>query len=517
MQRHSLQDDTAARSYDLVVVGGGATGLGVALDASLRGLSVALFESNDFASGTSSRATKLLHGGVRYLAQGNIALVREALAERKTIIHIAPHLAQPLAFVMPSKSIAHKAFYGIGLKLYDLLAGKQGLGATTFLSQAQTDSALPGMQPTAAAGGVKYWDGQFDDARLAVSLATTAQQAGAVIRNHTAVTRLTATPNADHRFSIELRDTLTGDVNSVTTQCVVNAAGVWVDTVRQLVSGDNSPAMVTPSQGVHLVVSRDLLATDHALLIPKTDDGRVLFTVPWLGSIIVGTTDTPRSDAPREPKAFDHEVDFILREVSKLLIRPVTAADVKSVWVGLRPLVKPLTTAKGGTKTISREHTIVANDNGLITVTGGKWTTYRVMAEEVIQSAIEHKFVNTTAPCSTATHRLLGAPNARELTPINQAPGPHLFGTELAEVNKLPGANNHIGMGLTEAMVRYCVQREFAVTVEDMLARRWRSLFLDARVAKQMAPQVATILQSETAIDPQLGAFEALCDQYTLA
>ena len=517
MQRPSLQEAIAARTFDIIVIGGGATGLGVALDASLRGLSVALFESNDFASGTSSRATKLLHGGVRYLAQGNIALVREALAERKTIMHIAPHLAQPLPFVMPSKSMWQQAFYGIGLKLYDLLAGKQGLGATTFLSRTQTHAALPGMKPQAAAAGVQYWDGQFDDARLALALATSAQQAGALVRNHTAISKLTATPHAQHRFEVQVCDALTGDTATLSSNCVVNAAGVWVDDVRQLVRGDSAKDMVTPSQGVHLIVSRDLLPTDHALLVPKTEDGRVLFAVPWLGSTILGTTDTPRDDAPREPKPFNHEVDFILRESSKLLKRPVTAADVKSVWVGLRPLVKPETSASGGTQSISREHTIKLEPSGLLTVTGGKWTTYRVMADEVLQTAIAQGFVTNNAECTTASYRLKGSPLAGQAAPISQAPGPHLYGTAVQDIAQLRGGDNALGMGLTEAMVRYSAAQECAVTVEDMLARRWRSLFLDARAAKQMAPAVATILLSETGIDPQLDGFLALCDQYTLA
>lgn len=519
MTRPCLSAQAANNTYDVVVIGGGATGLGVALDASLRGLSVALFESHDFASGTSSRSTKLLHGGVRYLAQGNIALVREALAERKTILHIAPHLAQALPFVMPSTSVLHQAFYGIGLKLYDLLAGKQGLGATTFLNRNETHAALPGMVDAAAAAGVKYWDGQFDDARLALALAKSAQDAGALVRNHTSVCNLTPTPDSAHKFALRVRDAFSGETAELRTNCVVNAAGVWVDDVRQMASASPKPKMVTASQGVHLIVPRDLLPTDQALLVPKTADGRVLFAVPWLGATILGTTDTPRDDAPREPTPFDHEVDFILRESSKLLRRPVTAADVRSVWVGLRPLVKPRGNddGEGSTKTISREHTIAADKDGLITVTGGKWTTYRVMADEVLQVAIDKGLVRTQHPCSTATHKLSGAPGAQHNVSITDAPGVHLYGTAIQRIAQLSGADNHLGMGLTQAMVRYSAQSEYAVTVEDMLARRWRALFLDARAAKQMAPAVADILRSETGIDPQLSAFMQLCDQYTLA
>ncbi|MDP4589801.1 MAG: glycerol-3-phosphate dehydrogenase/oxidase, partial [Burkholderiaceae bacterium] len=295
--------------FDMAVIGGGATGLGVALDASLRGLSVVLFESNDFASGTSSRSTKLLHGGVRYLAQGNVSLVREALAERKTVMHIAPHLAQPLAFVMPAYSCWEKMTYGAGLKVYDLLAGQQGLGHTQILNRNETQAALPGVRAEHLNGGVLYWDGQFDDARLALTLARSAQDAGAKVFNHCRVQAITPineqtqhdTSNQDSkpllapnpaRFSLQVQDVFSGDTREVKARCVVNAAGVWVDGIRHMAGTESTRRIVSPSQGVHIVVARALLPTDHALLVPKTDDGRVLFAVPWLGSTILGTTDT---------------------------------------------------------------------------------------------------------------------------------------------------------------------------------------------------------------------------------
>lgn len=506
----SLESLTATEAFDLAVIGGGATGLGVALDAALRGFSVALIESRDFAGGTSSRSTKLLHGGVRYLAQGNVALVREALAERTTVLSIAPHLAQPLAFVMPSYRWWQTPFYGLGLKLYDLLAGAAGLGKTEFLDRDATLGALPGVQPQGLQGGVRYWDGQFDDARLALALARTAAAAGAVVINHAEVTAL---QRSDGASRLDVHDRIGGQRLTVRARCVVNATGVWVDALRE--AGGTPSHMVSPSQGVHLVVDRDFLAGDHALLVPKTRDGRVLFAVPWLGKLILGTTDTPRTDLAREPQPFAEELEFILGEASRVLSRPVRRSDVRSVWVGLRPLVAAPAAGAGGTKALSREHTIVVDPNGMLTVTGGKWTTYRAMAEDVMRHLFDARLLPERAARSTAQHRLLGAP-AVAGTPIQAAPGEHLFGDEAAAVRALPGASRVLGMGLTEAMVRFMVRNEYALTVEDVLARRWRALFLDAREAARIAPEVARLLTDEGVQAPDLDGFLALTRQYTL-
>lgn len=509
-------------AFDLAVIGGGATGLGVALDAALRGFSVVLLESHDFAGGTSSRATKLLHGGVRYLAQGNIALVREALAERATVLRIAPHLAQPLPFVMPSYQWWQTPFYGIGLKLYDLMAGSAGLGRTEFLSAQEALTALPGLKPQGLKGGVKYWDGQFDDARLALALARSAEASGATVLNYAEVTglRMATTKGNSESFSeIDVSERFGGETFTLKARCVVNATGVWVDKLRNQAMGTRLEAkashMVSPSQGVHVVVDRDFMPGDHALLVPKTQDGRVLFAVPWMGKLILGTTDTPRKDLAREPDPFAEELDFILSEASNVLSRPVTTRDILSVWVGLRPLVAPPETEEGGTKTISREHTIVVDPNGLLTVTGGKWTTYRAMAEDVMARCFDKGLLPPKRSAHTAQHRLLGAP-AHHLAsmPIHGLPGMHLYGTEQPNVAGCPGHERELGMGLTEAMVRYAVRHEHAYTVEDVLARRWRVLFLDARLAAEMAPVVQEIMASEGAQNTNLEEFLALCSQY---
>ena len=402
------------QKYDVAIIGGGATGLGIALDAALRGFKVVLVESHDFAKGTSSRATKLVHGGVRYLAQGNISLVHEALHERSTLLHNAPHIAQPLPFVMPSYKFWEAPFYGLGLKMYDALAGKAGLGATAFLNAKQTLHCLPTLQKAGLKGGVKYWDGQFDDARLALALARSAAKEGALLVNYCKATKLI---HEDGQLvGLKCQDQETGANYKIAASCVINATGVWVDEIRQQDAKSVNKAakdIVAPSQGVHVVVDRAFMPTDHAMLIPKTADGRVLFAVPWLGKTILGTTDTPREDLAREPEPFKEELAFILNESANYLSKAPSRADIKSIWVGLRPLVKPSNDDGGNvnvnTKKLSREHTILVSKSGLVTVTGGKWTTYRAMAEDVLAQCFESKLLPSRPAGVTIDFPLVGA------------------------------------------------------------------------------------------------------------
>ncbi|ALK88495.1 Aerobic glycerol-3-phosphate dehydrogenase [Limnohabitans sp. 63ED37-2] len=538
--------------WDVLVVGGGATGLGVAVQAALQGQRVALLEAGDWACGTSSRSTKLLHGGVRYLAQGHWRLVREALRERATILALAPHLAQPLSFVVPGASWLSWAWTGMGLKLYQWLSGRWSLGRTVALSRRQLLARCPGDAvdrvgggATPAVGGpvpqsiwvagMRYWDAQFEDARLALALAKTARRAGASLHNHSRVTALLPVPQG---WRVQWLDERSGQTREGLARCVVNATGVWVDGLRQMalsphdVTASPIKPLVTPSQGVHLVVARERLPIREAVLIPSTADGRVLFAVPWLGATVIGTTDTPRTDAPKEPVPMAEELDFLFREAQQSLGVSLSRADVLSVWVGLRPLVVQGAAdgAGGSTSTMSREHLIQREAPGFVTVTGGKWTTYRSMAEHVLQVLAEHGDLATgpgmaPSPVNTALHRLVGAPPAGAVPSsasaayarIGDAPGLHLWGTEAEDVLRLPGADRDLGMGLSEAMVRFAARQEWALTVEDMLARRWRALFLDARQASRMAPAVAVLLQEETGLDPRLGAFLELCQRYTLA
>ena len=522
--------DERAR-FDLVVIGGGATGLGVAVDAAARGLSVALFERQDFAKGTSSRATKLLHGGVRYLAQGNIALVREALRERGTILHNAPHLSRALAFVMPLYGRRggwfERWFYGAGLKAYDLLAGRQALAGARHLDRREALAALPGVRPDGLAGAIQYWDGQFDDARLALALARTAEDLGAVVLNHCPVVGLIhdgadgADGNVDNDGAggasgrvagVRITDALSGRRREVSAGTVVNATGVWVDALRHLDEPEAAP-MVSPSQGIHLVVDRDFLPGDAAMLVPRTADGRVLFAVPWHGKVLLGTTDTPRADLPIEPQPLAGEIDFVLGESARYLARPPRLADVRSCWVGLRPLVRSAGKQAEATRRISREHAVVVSDNGLVTVTGGKWTTYRAMAEDVLEVCMARAGLPPRPAGATRNLRLHGAPSLEVATqPMQRDPAATLglaaidpaeraampsYGTDAPRVAALPGADRRIAPGLTEAMVRYAVRHEYARDIEDVLARRSRLLFLDARAAADAAEAVAAILGDE--------------------
>jgi glycerol-3-phosphate dehydrogenase len=490
----------------------------VALDAAVRGFSVVLVESRDFAKGTSSRATKLVHGGVRYLAQGNISLVREALRERTTLLHNAPHIAQPLPFVMPSYRFWERPFYGAGLKIYDALAGKAGLGDTEFLSREQTLAYLPTARADGLRGGVKYWDGQFDDARLALALARTAASRGALLVNYCAAIGLHHEQGKVTGLSCQDRET--GKVHQLKARCVINACGVWVDQFRQKdgeAIGRPAKAIVAPSQGVHIAVDREFLPGDHALMVPKTADGRVLFGVPWLGKIILGTTDTPRQDLPEEPRPFRDELEFILGESARYLTKPPRPSDIKSLWVGLRPLVKPQGDNGDETKGLSREHTVLVSRSGLVTVTGGKWTTYRAMAEDVLEKCEASHLLPRSKSGVTKNLRLIGGedslPAGRRIR-ISEAQGPHSYGSEAAEIAALPGGCRELSAGLTEAMVRFAARSEYARTVEDVLARRWRLLFLDARLAGSIAEEVGTILQQETGVDPKVNAFRELANLY---
>lgn len=500
-------------SFDLAVIGGGATGVGVALDAAARGLSVVLVEAHDFAKGTSSRATKLVHGGVRYLAQGNITLVREALRERQSFFANAPHLAQPLPFVMPAYGYSDLALYGAGLTLYDAIAGKASVGRTRWLSAADVRSKLPGLQDTGLRGGIRYWDGQFDDARMVLAIARTAAAYGALLLNHCRVTSLIQCHGKVR--GVRIQDQESGADYEIQAKCVVNAAGVWSETVQSMVDSASSgagPSSLRPSQGTHVVVDRSFWPCEEALLIPKTEDGRVLFAIPWLGATLLGTTDTASTSLPTEPMPAPQEIEFILREASRYLRRPARRADVKSAWAGLRPLAaKPAN--RGATSSVSREHAIEVSDSGLVNVTGGKWTTYRLMAEQVMATCFKAGLLHAHSG-STARLALVGA-GADSNVCLSKAPGYHLYGSEQHVVRSLPGASCELVPGLTEAMVRFAVRHEYARSVEDVLARRSRLLFLDAAAAETVAPRVGEILLQELdGIDPGVAVFQELCDAY---
>ncbi|GAA4377583.1 glycerol-3-phosphate dehydrogenase/oxidase [Hymenobacter koreensis] len=514
-----LQQLTNTLTWDLVVVGGGATGLGVALDGLSRGYSVLLLERDDFAKGTSSRSTKLVHGGVRYLAQGDVALVREALFERSLLLENAPHLVSNQTFVVPAYDWWNRGLYTLGLKAYDVLAGHRSLGASVALNAVETLEHLPGIRSAGLRGGVLYHDGQFDDARLAINLAQTAVEQGGTVLNHFAVDGLLK-DTLGRTAGVQATDRETGTRYELHARCVVNATGVFVDDVLQL-DAPGKPALVRPSQGIHLVLDARFLPGPHALMIPKTDDGRVLFGVPWHGQLVLGTTDTPITERREEPQALETEIDFVLRTAGKYLTQAPTRHDVQSVFAGLRPLAAA--GSSGKTKELSRSHKILVSGTGLITITGGKWTTYRRMAQDALDRAIKEGLL----PPSHSRTASLHIHGAQPTTATDRKNHLYVYGTDQPALKQLMDTEPELGAKLdatqefTRAEVVWAARYEMARTVEDVLARRVRLLFLNAAAAMRAAPVVAEILAQELGRDQawqhsQVADFTQLARGYLL-
>lgn len=502
--------------WDFIVIGGGATGLGTAVEAASRGYRTLLLEQSDFAKGTSSRSTKLIHGGVRYLQQGNLSLVLEALRERGILIRNAPHLVHNLSFVVPLYDWWEGPFYGVGLKFYDMLAGKLGLGPSMRLTREETVSMLPTVEPQGLRGGVIYHDGQFDDARLAINLAQTLADLGGTPLNYVKVTALLKTN--DLVEGVMARDMETGREYEVRARVVVNATGVFTDSVRRL-DDPNSTDVIAPSQGVHLVLDKSFLPGDSAIMVPHTDDGRVLFAVPWHGRVVVGTTDTKVSEISLEPRPLPEEIDFLLTHAARYLTRDPSPADVLSVFAGLRPLIN--TGGSQETAALSRDHALLIANSGLVTITGGKWTTYRKMGEDT---------VNAAAP-------LAGLEERRSLTGHLRIHGwqegtaPEdpwsVYGSDAVELKRLASEDPslekplHPNLPYRACEVVWAARREWARSVEDVLARRTRALLLDARASMECAPAVAALLAGELGHDEvwqkeQVTAYCALAKGYLL-
>ncbi|MFL6196610.1 MAG: glycerol-3-phosphate dehydrogenase/oxidase [Thermoanaerobaculia bacterium] len=496
MNRPALLDrllDPVEQPWDVLVVGGGATGLGTAVEAASRGYRTALVEGSDFAKGTSSRSTKLVHGGVRYLQRGDVSLVLEALRERGRLLRNAPHLVHNLSFVVPSYDWWEGPFYGVGLKLYDLLAGKMGLAPSRFLSREETLERIPTLEPRELRGGVIYQDAQFDDARLAVTLARTLTDGlGGVAANHVEAVGLIKEAGLVH--GVRVRDAEGGRETEVRARVVVNATGVFADGLRHL-DDPESPPLLAPSQGIHLVLDRRFQPGDSAILVPHTDDHRVLFAVPWHGRVVVGTTDTPVSERSLEPRARPEEVEFLLSHVARYLTQDPAPGDVLSVFAGLRPLVRG-TREAAKTANLSRDHTLLVSPSGLVTITGGKWTTYRKMGEDTVDQAALVAGLDER-PSRTAELRLHGW--------IEEPPGDgwSLYGAEAPELARLaaeqPGWGEplHARLPYRACEVVWAVRQEMARTVEDVLARRTRALLLDARASADIAPAVAVLMAAE--------------------
>jgi glycerol-3-phosphate dehydrogenase len=488
----SIRDRDAP--WDIVIIGGGATGLGAAVDAASRGYHVALLEQSDFAKGTSSRSTKLVHGGVRYLRQGNVSLVMEALKERGLLLRNAPHLVRDVPFIVPSYAWWESPFYGIGMKVYDLLAGRYGFGKSSILSKASVIEEIPSIRTEGLLGGTRYFDGQFDDARLAINLATTACENGAVLLNYAKVFRLLKN-SGGVIDGVVASDSETGEEMELRARVVVNATGPFADEIRRLDRHDASP-VIAPSQGSHIVLDRSFIPRDSAIMVPHTDDGRVMFAIPWHDVAVVGTTDTPVDRVDLEPRPRQEEIEFILQTANRYLAKPAGPGDIRSVFAGIRPLVK--SGSHENTAALSRDHTILIDpESGLLTVAGGKWTTYRRMAEDVIDQAITLADLEPRE-CVTREFPIHGHDtHAERFGRLSY------YGTDAIEIDRLAEGDPSMrapvqpGLALTGAEIQWSCRREMARTVDDVLARRSRSLLFDARASIDAARRVAEIMAAE--------------------
>ncbi|MFY0594745.1 glycerol-3-phosphate dehydrogenase/oxidase [Roseivirga sp.] len=505
--------------WDIVVIGGGATGLGTAVDAASRGYKTLLLEQHDFAKGTSSRSTKLVHGGVRYLQQGDISLVLEALKERGLMIQNAPHLVKNQAFVIPNYEWWDGPFYQVGLKVYDLMSGKLGIGSSKKLTKDETIERIPTIDQKGLKGGVVYYDGQFDDARMALSLARTAKHYNGTLLNYFEVTGIEK--DADEIIcGVKGKDLESGKHYSIKAKTVINATGVFADRVKKMDEPDVKE-MIQPSQGIHLVVSKDFLPDRHAIMVPQTKDGRVMFAVPWHDKVVLGTTDTMIEKPMLEPEAKEAEIDFILETAGQYLVKQPTRDDILSVFSGLRPLAKPEGDGKS-TKEISRHHKVMISQSGLITIIGGKWTTYRKMAEDTVDNAMligdlpERKCITKNLP-------VYGYDKNLDLTTDPLA----VYGTDKYQLLDLEEEQPELAEIISETLplrrsqIVWAVKHEMARTVEDMLARRVRGLFLDAKESLKVAPRVAEIMAKELGedgdwVEDQIELFNEIATNYRI-
>jgi glycerol-3-phosphate dehydrogenase len=511
---NNLKSDQS-KIWDIIVIGGGATGFGVALDGTTRGFKTLLLEQADFASGTSSRSTKLVHGGVRYLAKGDLLLVMEALHERGLMLKNAPHLTSNQEFIIPLYSFFDVIQYYAGLKFYDLLSGRLSLGKSYFINTAKVIDRLPNLKKEGLKGGIVYHDGQFDDARMIISIAGECVKRGATVLNYFRVTGLVKSEKGVIT-GVRAQELISGEEFTISARIVINATGVFADSVSKMDNPESEPS-IRPSQGIHIVLDRSFLQSSSAIMIPKTDDGRVLFAIPWYNEVVVGTTDTPIDLISLEPKALEQEIEFVLRTAAAYLKRPPTREDVLSIFAGLRPLAANPSNP-GATKEVSRRHKITLSKSGLLSVVGGKWTTYRRMAEETIDRAMKAGFVEKRK-CATS-HLQLGNTDLE-----SNAGRLKIYGEGYPELKKIisedpsSGIPIHARLPYTKAEIAWICMNEMPVNVEDVLARRTRSILLNARASADIAPEVASIMAETLGLDQQwqssqIKAYNELIDRY---
>jgi glycerol-3-phosphate dehydrogenase len=522
MKRHEqISKLNETKEWDVIVIGGGASGLGTALDAASRGYKTILVEAVDFAKGTSSRSTKLVHGGVRYLEQGDVSLVREALKERGLMAQNAGHLVKNQSFVIPNYNWWGGYFYTIGLSIYDMLAGKLSLGKSKYISKKKTIELLPNIEQKGLVSGVMYQDGQFDDSRLAINIAQTAVEKGACLLNYTKVVGLLK-DSKNQVTGVQVKNQETGELFDLKGKAVINATGVFTNSIMKL-NDTVYKKYIVPSQGIHLVFDKSFLPSDHALMIPKTSDGRVLFAVPWHDKIVVGTTDTLIKSHSLEPIALEKEIDFVLETAQRFLEKKPTRADVLSVFAGLRPLAAPEKEGKS-TKEVSRSHKIIVSETGLITITGGKWTTYRKIAEDIIDKAITVRNL-PKRECKTENISIHGNIKTSTADRENHL---YIYGTDIPKIlelqNQEPALKDklHPDYDYTLAEVVWAIRYEMARTIDDVLSRRVRLLFLDARAAIAVSGKVAQLLAEELGYDEtwaedQAAQFKKLANGFLLS
>ncbi len=519
MNRNEMLQNATSQDWDVIIIGGGASGLGAAVDAQSRGYRTLLLEKHDFAKATSSRSTKLVHGGVRYLQQGNIHLVNEALYERGLLCQNASHLVHNLAFVVPRYKWWEGPFYGIGLKLYDLLAGKLNLAPSRKLSRDEAIARIPNIQQEHLLGGTMYYDGQFDDARLAITLAQTAADNGASLVNYMGVNEFIK--DNDIITGVKAQDELTGKVYEIQCKVVINATGIFSDAVRKL-DDPGAETLISQSQGVHLVLDASFQPSKTAIMVPHTDDGRVLFVIPWHERILVGTTDTPMPSPELEPRPLADEIKFILRNANRYLQRDPTEEDVLAVFAGQRPLVHEGGT-EGKTKSISREHLVEVSHGGLVSIMGGKWTTFRKMAEDTVDHAAPVGGL-PQVDCRTKTLKLHGW-MSREDPDLPQEGHFQMYGSEAAAVHAFINEDEdrrkllHPNLPYLRGQIAWAARHEMAINLEDALARRTRSLLLNAKASMDAAPDAAAIMAEELGHDQawvksQVDAFHEMASGY---
>lgn len=516
MQRSGMVQQTLSRNdtFDFIIIGGGATGIGILLEAVTRGYSALLLEGADFTKSTSSKSTKLVHGGVRYLAQGNLALVREACLERGYLQRNAPHIVKNISFIIPVYTFFDEVLYTIGLKFYDLLAGRQSLGSSIRISQKKVMAGIPDLKAENLRAGILYHDGQFDDSRLAITILQTAIENGGFALNYCKVTGLTK-DSKGQLTGVEAFNSIEDKHYSFKARSIINATGVFADEIMEM-DQQGHKRTIRPSQGIHLVIDKNFFPGDKALMIPKTEDGRVLFAVPWHDKVVLGTTDTPVNETSLEPEALEEEIDFILRTTRQYLAHPPRRDDILSIFTGLRPLAETGDSEK--TREISRSHKILVSPSGLLTIVGGKWTTYRKMAEDLVDKAERTRKVSPTRSVTRKLQLKGYDPEVSTKDPL------YLYGSERAvikAIEKEAGADGVLSekLNITIAQVIYAIRYEMAVNLEDVLARRTRALLLDAREAKEIAPEVADIMAREVGhnkkwIVNQLDEFYKLADKY---